>query len=453
MSLLTKGIGIVKKLKHRYDAKIKENTKVYISPVRRIERIKTDKKLLAMTFDDGPSHMLPNPVGNHSEGLTLTLMNILDSFGAKGTFDVIGSTAGNYPDKPGKEGSASWGGVKYDHYPDINCDDQGGVAASHEIVERLIKGGHEITNHSYAHILFGKKLLVYGARAFWGDFKKVLEDLKRNHRELSEHHDYEMKLARPPHYVDKIQKGLSSYDAYAMMNYQYMAASFDGAGWLPLADYEQEVKAMHMPISKALAEDENYFCGQIIFQKDGFNMARRTPVADGLAVQLKLLYDAGYEVITVSELLKISPFADLGEGDEFFEESKKLDLSDFCVAFSDNTVRTKQMMTRGELCMTFFGKKRIAEKIENILNNKQNYCKDVDLYHPYGAAIKYALDNGFIEYVDSSEKVFEPDSIVKIEEVVKLIEQYTGRALNRNFMDADSTLNRGRIIEMIANAI
>ena len=92
------------------------------------------------------------------------------------------------------------------------------------------------------------------------------------------------------------------------------------------------------PIKRALEADPDVFCGQIIFQKDGYNMAKRTPVAVGLAKQLKLLKDYGYEVVTVNELLSESPFADLGREDPLFEKACSL-LGEHGIAYSDNTVR------------------------------------------------------------------------------------------------------------------
>lgn len=65
------------------------------------------------------------------------------------------------------------------------------------------------------------------------------------------------------------------------------------------------------PWSCARAENPDCLCGQIIFQKDGYNMARRSPVADALPKQLALLKEYGYRVVTVSELLTMCPFADL----------------------------------------------------------------------------------------------------------------------------------------------
>ena len=60
-----------------------------------------------------------------------------------------------------------------------------------------------------------------------------------------------------------------------------MAASFDGAGWLPsAAGYEEEVRLMTAPLEAELKKNPDALCGQIIFQKDGYNMAHRSPVAD-----------------------------------------------------------------------------------------------------------------------------------------------------------------------------
>lgn len=53
MSAVTKAIGLAKKLKHRYQDEIRAHTPVYLSPVRRIERVSLPQRVCAMTFDDG----------------------------------------------------------------------------------------------------------------------------------------------------------------------------------------------------------------------------------------------------------------------------------------------------------------------------------------------------------------------------------------------------------------
>ena len=277
MSLVTNGIGLAKKAKHRFQDQLRERTPVYLSPVRRIERVATRERICAMTFDDGPCRLPPSPDRFRGKALTLVLAETLERYGARGTFDVVGDTSANYPDKAGKHGSASWGGVAYDHYPDFGRDDQGGVVHCPELVSRLLAGGHEITSHTYSHVLFGWKPLVYGRRRYLQGLEPVVADLKKLHRAMEEGWGYAIRLGRPPHYVDNIKGGFTSYDAYALMGYQYMAASFDGAGWLPLATYEAEVEATWRPMESLLLEDPDAFRGQIIFQKDGFNMARRTP--------------------------------------------------------------------------------------------------------------------------------------------------------------------------------
>ena len=221
-----KGKKIVKKI-------ITPAEKHYVGYTRRIERVKTGERICAMTFDDGPMGLPASP--DRFEGKTLTdvLLDTLAQYGAKGSFDVIGDTSENYPDEAGKLGSAAWGGVKFDHYPDIHCDDKGGAVHNDRLIRRMLDEGHQITNHGYRHIIFGKKPFVYGAREYLPGFDAAVADLTRLDTLMRERYGYTLTLARPPHYVDKMAGGFTSYDVYERIGYQYMAASFDGAGWLP----------------------------------------------------------------------------------------------------------------------------------------------------------------------------------------------------------------------------
>ena len=177
----------------------------------------------------------------------------------------------------------------------------GGAYHCPEVIDRLLSAGHEITSHTYAHVLFGRKNLVYGARHSLGDLDAVVSDLQKLDDLMKTVHHNQIRLARPPHYVDTITRGINAYDAYALMGYQYMAASFDGAGWLPLATYEAEVEAMVTSrCGRRFRNRKISFAGRLFFEKDGFNMARRTPVADGLELQLALLDEYGYQVLTKS---------------------------------------------------------------------------------------------------------------------------------------------------------
>ncbi len=327
-----------------------------VSYTRRIERVMTAERVVAMTFDDGPCDLPACPDRFHGRALTDVLLDTLARYGAKGTFDVVGDTSQNYPDSTGREGGAAWGGVRYDHYPDYGHDTSGGALHCPRLIGRILDEGHQITNHGYRHILYGKKNFVYGKRAVLGTFASVLADTQALHDLLLHSHGYEITMARPPHYVDRIKDGFTAYDVYAQMGYQYLAASFDGAGWLPSAHadpdtaFRAETEAMVAPMRACLEKDPDFFCGQIIFQKDGCNMARRTPVACALEAQLALLSEYGYTVVTVNDLMSRSAFADADGRDPLVQKCAELSRNR-AVAFSDNTLRLDDPMTWGELAL------------------------------------------------------------------------------------------------------
>lgn len=366
-----------------------------LSYTRRIERVKTARRICAMTFDDGPMDLPAAPDRFGGRSLTDVLLDTLAQFGAKGTFDIIGDTSENYPDQAGRLGSAAWGGIKFDHYPDLGRDDRGGAVHSDRLIRRILDEGHQITNHGYRHIIFGKKPFVYGAREYLGTADRAVEDLNRLDQLLRERYGYQITLSRPPHYVDVMQDGFTSYDVYDRLGYQYMAASFDGAGWLPstLSDpdaaLEAEAAAMEGPMRAALERDPDFFCGQIIFQKDGYNMAKRTPVAFGLPRQLALLREYGYQVVTVGELMEESPFADLDRGDPLFGKLCRLQ-EDRAVAYSDNRLRLDQPMTWGELAMLLCPKEEaMARRWGKIRRTGRHE-------HAYCGAMEWCVEKGLI---------------------------------------------------------
>ena len=392
MSLIVK---IGKKGKKLLKGIIDPPTKHYVGYTRRIEQIKTKKRICAMTFDDGPMDLPCSPDLFEGKSLTDVILDTMEQYGAKGTFDVIGDTADNYPDTAGPIGSASWGGIRFDHYPDINADAKGGALRQERLIHRMIEGGHQITNHCYQHIIFGKKPFVYGKRFYLGEYGKAYEDIAKLHRLMEEKYQYKMIMGRPAHYVDKIDRCFSSYDVYDQLGYSYMAASFDGQGWLPstLSDpnaaFEAEVDAMVRPIKRALEADPDFFCGQIIFQKDGYNMAKRTPVAVGLGKQLALLKEYGYEIVTVEQLIAESPFKDLGREDPLFEKLQKLH-KNHAIAFTDNTLRLKAMMNWGELAML------LAPKSVAVDLRREQMLKNRKPLHPYSTALDWCKEQGYI---------------------------------------------------------
>ena len=208
MSLIVK----VGKAGKRVVKKFLPEEKHHVSYTRRIERVKTRERVVAMTFDDGPMDLPSSPDKFDGKALTDILLDTLGEYGAQGTFDVVGDTSENYPDTAGKSGQADWGGVRYDHYPDINQDERGGAVHNQRLLRRMLDEGHQVTNHGYRHVLFGKKPFVYGKRDHFHGLDQVVSDLTRLHTLLKETYGYEMTMARPPHYVDKIEGGFTSYD-------------------------------------------------------------------------------------------------------------------------------------------------------------------------------------------------------------------------------------------------
>jgi len=327
----------------------KEQLAKHLSVARRIERIAPprDRLVVAMTFDDGPTAAPARP--GDGRGLTDLLLRALAEYGAHGTFDVIGTTADNYPDEEGRLGTALWSGTKFDHYPEFGRDALAGVVNQPDLARRIIAEGHELSNHGYNHIAFGPFRMVYGSRTFLDDSEACVADIKRLHDFVQDEFGYEMKLSRPPHYIDRTADGLSSYDVYARLGYNYLAASFDGGGWLPGTDYKSEVERMVAAVERALKRDPGSLNGQIIFQKDGYNMAKRSPVVDALPRQLVLLKQCGYQVLTVSELLAINPVSDVPPADSASAPLRALLAAGYPVAYRDNTARLDRLLTVGEL--------------------------------------------------------------------------------------------------------
>ncbi len=336
---------------------------------------------------------------------------------------MIGDTAGRYPDRAGREGTPAWNGQSYDHFPDIGQDAQGGAFHCPELIGRLLAGGHEIANHSYSHLLFGWDSLVLGQRKSQKDLDQVAADLRQLHQLMEKNWRYPMRLGRPPHCMDNIKGGFTSYDAYALMGYQYVAASFDGAGRLPMRTYEEEVKAVWEPMERLLLEDPDAFCGQIIALKDGYNMARRTPVADGLGMQLRLLTDHGYRVVTVSELLERAPFRDVLPGDPVAAAARQLLSRGWCVVFQDNALRPDAPLTRGELAMMAYGAEAVRRRIKLVRSGRAPF-RDMEPRHPYAAAAALAVETGAMSAFHDK---FQPDAAVSPMELAQFCAARLGR--------------------------
>lgn len=445
---------LARRAKHKLRDYKKSRDCAYITPVRRIERVYPIKgeRICAMTFDDGPTVALTNPKVSEL-GLTEYLLETLERYGAKGTFDVIGTTRENYPDEAGEHGSFSWGGVKYDHYPDINRDEDAGAVAHPELIARMISGGHEISNHAYRHVLFGHLKLVYGARAHFSNIHEVVGDMMKLDDLILNEHNVKIRLARPPHYVDKIPDGKTSYDAYRYAGYNYMAASFDGGGWLPsCGDTDKDVEAMVAPLRRALEENPDSLNGQIIFQKDGYSMSRHTPVAEALPLQLELLSKYGYKVVTVSELLSRSGFEDCEN-----EAATALADAGYTVAYKNNTLQPERELTFGELVAMCTPPDKVRETYCAYVDSKYS-TEGLDVSsakrygitekHPYFIAFCVAMSMGLLDCENRTKLSYKTVVTGKIfSDFMKIL------APEYEFTISSDKLNRGDVFAHVRAAL
>lgn len=386
----------------------------HLSSVRRIERVHPimGKRIVAMTFDDGPC---AKDFMGRGKGLTESILDILAEYGARATFDIIGSTEGNYPDEAGANGSSAFGGIKFDHYPCFGEDLLAGAKNQQELVRRMLDEGHELASHTWQHRIFGRKRFIYGKRVPLKSMDDVMQDLNTLHTYIKNEFSYEIKLARPPHYVDAVTGGGNAYDAYRMMGYQYLAASFDGGGWQPGSSYEDEVEKMIAPLRKQLGENPDFLNGQIIFQKDGCNMNLRTPVVDALPVQLKMLTELGYQVVTVSELLEQSPFLDLSPESPAMPHVKELLKRGHIVGYQNNTFHGERALTKREALLMLADGNTVRS------GGKDLIAKAAAKYKIRSVTGNALLDLAASEGIDIDEKGYKDKREVCREDAVALI--------------------------------
>ncbi len=188
-------------------------------------------KRIALTFDDGP-----HPTQ------TKQILDVLDAYGVKATFFMIGVNVENYPD------------------------------AAKEVIQR----GHEIGNHTYSH----SHLNQMGTGRLSEELEKcedVLEDLC----------EYRPHLFRPPE--GYISDGVM--ECAEQGDYSLILWSIDTRDW--------EVKNTEKIVSTVLSKVK---AGDIVLMHD-YVYQSKTPEA--LEILLPKLLALGYEAVTVGELLGI----------------------------------------------------------------------------------------------------------------------------------------------------
>jgi peptidoglycan/xylan/chitin deacetylase (PgdA/CDA1 family) len=128
-----------------------------------IDKVETDKKVVALTFDDGPE---PN--------FTPALLDVLKKHDARATFFVMGKKAEAHP----------------------------------QILKRMAMAGHEIGNHSYSHPDFNK-------------LKKEaqLEEITKTNAIIEKYSGQNVALLRPP-------GGYLSYDLIEMSKKEHLTIAY-----------------------------------------------------------------------------------------------------------------------------------------------------------------------------------------------------------------------------------
>lgn len=188
------------------------------------------KPRVALTFDDGPHGVF-----------TPQVLDLLKKYNVRATFFVVGENVGQYPD----------------------------------ILERTLREGHEIGNHTYAHeYLKGKPR------------DKQAREIDLCDYEIYDHSEYCAHLLRPPGglYDDNVMK-ICAERGYTMIIWSVDTRDWTGAS---AREIEQSVFAG--------LED-----GAIILMHD-FNRPDSHTV-EALASIIPKIQDLGYEFVTVSQLI------------------------------------------------------------------------------------------------------------------------------------------------------
>lgn len=134
-----------------------------------LTQVQTDQRVAALTFDDGPD---PN--------YTLPLLEILERYGAKGTFFLIGQRARQYP----------------------------------AIVQRIAAGGHAIANHTFDH----RQMPLINTFERYSQIRRCAEAIS----------PAGLQLFRPP----KGRQNIRSRLILTLMGYQVVTWSVQAEDWL-----------------------------------------------------------------------------------------------------------------------------------------------------------------------------------------------------------------------------
>jgi peptidoglycan/xylan/chitin deacetylase (PgdA/CDA1 family) len=202
-----------------------------------IYRVKTKKKRVVLTFDDGPS-----PVW------TTKILDELKKAGIKATFFVIGHHVKKYP----------------------------------EIAQRIVREGHEIGNHGYAHSVM-----------FYYKPAEIEEEIQYTEQVIQQITGVRTKYFRPP----KAWLRRSIKNKVKSMGYDIILWSLNSKDW---------VCFNHKDIVKYISN--NVRNGDILLFHDSGNVfsiegGKRTQTVKAITLLVKTLEKQGFKFVTIEELL------------------------------------------------------------------------------------------------------------------------------------------------------
>ena len=185
---------------------------------------------IALTFDDGPHPYRTDEV-----------LNLLERYGIKATFFVIGENVSYYP----------------------------------EPFKRTVDLGHEIGNHTYHHALLSETCE-----------KTIVEEIQKTDEIIYQTAGYRSKVFRPPEGA----YGECALKAAQSMEYRVILWTVDTRDW-------------ERPPANAIVENvmKNVRGGSILLFHD--YMAKNAQTLEALEILIPKLLEQGYEFVTVSELI------------------------------------------------------------------------------------------------------------------------------------------------------
>lgn len=206
-------------------------------PVGSLIRVATEEPAIALTFDDGP-HALETPA----------VLEILERFGARGTFFFVGERA----------------------------------AAQRELVERTIAAGHTVANHSWDHTSF-RHLRSQERREQW----------RRTDEALGSAGD--SRLFRPPYG----EQGLAARLDAMRRGYEVVTWDVVAEDW---RDDSAETIVTH--VMRRLRRGSIVVFHDTLYKSAEERFRDRAPMREALATLLDRLTPA-FRFVTVPELLRL----------------------------------------------------------------------------------------------------------------------------------------------------